>query len=449
MIIDGINFDLNRFIKAKPGKGQLQFEFTAPSLVSSDKVRFKYKLADFDKDWTDAGTRRTAYYTNIPPGRYRFTVIACNSDGVWNTTGASLDLILSPHFYQTHLFIAFCVVLISGLCFGIYRLRINHLKANEQRLLRLVDERTQALQEQVREKERAHADLAEAQQNLIELSRRSGMAEVATGVLHNVGNVLNSVNVGASVISTKLREFRIDHLSAAIEMLNEHAHDLSQFVELDAKGQRVLPYLTKLTRHLQTERGQVLNEVETLTTHIDHIKEIVATQQDYAKASALIEKVPLQKLVDQALKMVQASLGRHQIEVVREIEDVPELPVVKHKVVEILINLIRNAKQAIVEHNGPLRQIRIRVWRHAQDHVRIEVQDSGLGLPPENLTRIFAHGFTTKRNGHGFGLHSGALAAQQMQGSLWAESRGPGFGATFILELPVSAAATVPEMAAK
>ena len=445
--IDGINFDLERSIKAKPGKGRLQFEFTALSLVSSDKVRFKYKLDDFDKDWTDAGTRRAAYYTNIPPGRYRFTVIACNSDGVWNTTGASFDLILLPHFYQTRLFIAVCIALISGLCFGIYRFRINHLKANQRRLARLVDERTQALQEQIREKERAHAELAEAQQNLIELSRRSGMAEVATGVLHNVGNVLNSVNVGASVINGKLRDSRIDHLSAAIDMLNEHAHDLSRFVESDPKGQRVLPYLTKVTRHMQTERTQVLHELETLTTHIDHIKEIIAAQQDYAKVSALIETVSVQKLVDQALRMVEASLGRHQIQVIREIEDVPELPVAKHKVVEILINLIRNAKQAIVEHNGPLRQIRICVRRHAEDHVRIEVHDSGIGLPPENLTRIFAHGFTTKRHGHGFGLHSGALAAKQMQGALWAESKGLGFGASFILELPVRVPATAPEMA--
>jgi signal transduction histidine kinase len=338
---------------------------------------------------------------------------------------------------------------VAGLCFGIYGYRVNRLKLNERRLMHLVDERTQALQEQVNEKEKALADLAKAQQNLIELSRRSGMAEVATGVLHNVGNVLNSVNIGASVLSSKLRDSRIEHLSAAIDMLQEHAGDLSRFVEGDPKGRRLMPYLVKLATHLRSERTEVLTELENLTTHVDHIKKIVATQQDYAKVSALIEVVSVARLVDDALRMVGASFDRHRIEVFREIDDVPDIAAAKHQVLEILVNLLRNAKQAVVEHSGPERQICIRVRQYGQDHIRIEVQDTGTGLPPENLTRIFAHGFTTKPNGHGFGLHSGALAARQMQGSLWAESKGLGFGATFILELPVNAGTRtpVPEMA--
>jgi two-component system, NtrC family, sensor kinase len=272
------------------------------------------------------------------------------------------------------------------------------------------------------------------------------MAEVATGVLHNVGNVLNSVNVGASVISSKIQDLRTNNLSAAVSMLQEHAHNLSNFVENDAKGQRVLPYLENLARHLHSERNQVLEELSSLTTHIDHIKEIVATQQDYAKASTLTESVSISTLVEHALKMSEASLNRHDVAVIREIDDVAEIAVPKHKVVEILVNLIRNAKQAIIAHNGPQREMRIRVKNHATDRIRIEVEDTGVGLSPENLTRVFAHGFTTKRDGHGFGLHAGALAARQMGGSLWAESKGTGLGATFILELPVSAAAMTPEM---
>jgi signal transduction histidine kinase len=230
-------------------------------------------------------------------------------------------------------------------------------------------------------------------------------------------------------------------------MLQEHAFDLSRFVETDSKGQRLMPYLIKLAAHLQSERAEVLTELESLTTHVDHIKKIVATQQDYAKVSTLIEVVSVHRSIEDALRMVGASFDRHRIHVFREIDDVPDIMAAKHQILEILVNLLRNAKQAVVEHNGPERQIRICVRRHGQDHIRIEVHDTGTGLPPENLTRIFAHGFTTRRNGHGFGLHSGALAARQMQGSLWAESKGLGFGATFILELPVNAAKPVPEMA--
>jgi ligand-binding sensor domain-containing protein/signal transduction histidine kinase len=443
--VDGADFAANPHFRAKPGKGQLEFEFTALSLVAPEKIRFKYKLEGFDKDWVEAGTRRAAYYTNIAPGEYRFTVIACNNDGVWNSTGASLPFRLSPHFYQTPLFIAFCLALVAALSLAAYRLRINHLIANEKKLVRLVNERTQSLREEVQAKERARAELAQAQQHLMELSRRSGMAEVATGVLHNVGNVLNSVNVGASVISEKMRNSRLDNLAAAVKLLEEHTVDFSEFVEKDPKGQRLLPYLSKLASHLQIERRQVLMEVEALTTHVDHIKEIVSTQQDYAKVSALIEMIYLPKLVEDAYRMVEPNFKRHHVKFRADFEDVPSVPAARHKVLDILVNLLSNAQHAVIEHNGPQRQVFVTVKRNGDDRVRVSVQDSGIGLSSENLTRIFAHGFTTKREGHGFGLHSGALAARQMRGSLRAESDGIGHGATFILELPALDSTATPE----
>lgn len=444
--IDGNGFGLKNSVEAQPGEGELEFTFTAPALSGADRIRFRYKLDGFDKAWVDAGQRRTAYYTNIPPGKYRFAVNAYSVDGAWTAPETSVEVSLLPHFYQTGVFLVSCVGFALAICFGFFRLRIRQIRRNEQRLMVLVDERTQALQEQILAKERANAELAQAQQSLIELSRRSGMAEVATGVLHNVGNVLNSVNVGASVVTSKLRDSRVDNLMQAVHMLETNSGNLSQFIESDPKGQRVLPYLGKLAHHLQSERAQVLKEMEGLTGHIDHIKEIVATQQDYARASALTERVSISKLVNQALAMVEASLSRHHVEVVVEVQDVPEIVAVKHKLVEILVNLIRNAKQAVIEQNGPLRQVRICVRNYREDRIRIEVNDTGVGLGPENLTRVFAHGFTTKRDGHGFGLHSGALSAKQMGGSLWAESDGPGLGATFILELPVTAEITDPVM---
>lgn len=441
MTVDQRAFDPHLPVQAPPGAGQLEFTFSAPMLTGAEKIRFRYKLEGFDKAWTEAGQRRTAYYTNIPPGDYRFLVDAYSSDGTWNRSGSSVAVRLLPHFYQTYSFLLLCIAAIIAIGFVVYELRMRRLRANERRLVGLVNERTEALQEQIRAKERAHEELGQAQQSLIELSRRSGMAEVATGVLHNVGNVLNSVNVGAAVLSSKVRESRVDNLISAVGMLEDHSQDLSSYIHSDPKGQRLLPYLTKLAQHLQSERKQMLEELVGLTGHIDHIKEIVATQQDYAKASALMETVSVSKLVDQALTMVEASLSRHHVEVILDIEPVPDILAVKHKVIEIMVNLFRNAKQAVIEQNGPLRQVRICVKREGLDYIRIEVHDTGVGLSPENLTRVFAHGFTTKQDGHGFGLHSGALSARQMGGSLRAESRGPGLGATFIFELPVTTAA--------
>ena len=433
--IDGKAFDLIRGVRAKPGKGQLQIEFSAPSLKVPHKIRFRYKLEGFDKEWIEAGERRTAYYTNIPPGDYRFRVIVGDTNGNWNTQSASVVVVLSPHFYQTYLFVGLCALLTISLGVGTYRFRIARLRINEKRLVQLVAERTSALQEQIVAKEQAHAELADAQKNLMELSRRSGMAEVATGVLHNVGNVLNSVNVSAGIIDDKLRELRLEQLSSSVKLLEQHLPKLSEFTTIDSRGQRLIPYMVKLSAHLQGERQQVLTEIASLTKNIEHIKQIVAAQQTHAKVSALTELVSLQDLIEDAITLIEMS--SKELQITRDFGDVPKVHAAKHSLLEILVNLLSNAKHALLDHGCSTRCVRVSLQLVSPERVRIEVQDSGVGIPQENLTRIFSHGFTTKPNGHGFGLHSGALCARQMGGSLWAESQGLGSGATFILELPV------------
>jgi signal transduction histidine kinase len=192
----------------------------------------------------------------------------------------------------------------------------------------------------------------------------------------------------------------------------------------------------------------MLQEVESLTRHIDHIKEIVSAQQSYGAVSGLIETVSLPDLVEDAIRIIEPSLSRHGIRLERDNEAVPPVAVDKHQVLQILLNLLRNAEDAIDEAKKPEKVIQVRISRSKDNRVRIEVRDNGVGLAPENLTRIFAHGFTTKPHGHGFGLHSGALAAKQMGGTLWAESDGPGLGAIFRLELPLAATTVSPAIGA-
>ncbi|MCC6590674.1 MAG: HAMP domain-containing protein [Bryobacterales bacterium] len=315
-------------------------------------------------------------------------------------------------------------------------------EANETLELRVL-ERTRELKEEVQAKEAAYAQLAEAQQRAIDLSRQAGMAEVATSVLHNVGNVLNSVNVSASIVAGKAKESRVENLLALAQMLERHASDLPDFLTHDAKGQRAIPYLVKLSKHLQEERQITLREAALLTHHVGHIKEIVARQQSYAKASGLIELISLSELVEDTIQIVRTGIERHGIQLACEFEDIPRVPLDKHSVLQILLNLLRNAIQAIKEGANPEKRIVIRVNRCDPNRYRIAVSDTGIGLPPENLTRIFSHGFTTRQDGHGFGLHSGANAARQMGGTLRAESDGPGLGATFTLELPINAQQTL------
>ena len=282
----------------------------------------------------------------------------------------------------------------------------------------------------------AEAELESAHQRLLETSRLAGMAEVATDVLHNVGNVLNSVNVSCSITIDRVKASRIANLSKAAALLMEHRERLGEFFTSDPRAQQIPAYLQALAEHFEHEQSGLLQELEQLLKHIDHIKQIVAMQQSYAKVAGVIETVNPTQLVDDAIQINGAALTRHEVQLRCEFDSVPMIQTEKHRVLQILVNLIRNAKYALDEAKRPDKLLTIKLGRNGGDHVKIEVVDNGVGIPAENLTRIFGHGFTTRRNGHGFGLHSSALAIKELGGSLTAHSDGVGKGATFTLLLP-------------
>jgi signal transduction histidine kinase len=294
------------------------------------------------------------------------------------------------------------------------------------------------LEAEIAERKRMEIEVGKTHQELLAASRQAGMAEVATGVLHNVGNVLNSVNVSATIIADQLKSSKVSGLGKAVALMQEHAADLGAFIAADPRGKQLPIYLGQLTEHLGAEQDTQLKELELLRKNIEHIKDIVAVQQSYATVSGVTETVDLSGLVDDALRMNAGSLERHDVQVVRNYQDLEPIQVDKHKVLQILVNLIRNAKFACDESNAKNKEIRLRLARNGDGRIKIEVKDNGVGIPKENLTRIFAHGFTTRRQGHGFGLHSGALAAKEMGGKLHVHSDGPGLGATFTLELPLN-----------
>jgi len=143
------------------------------------------------------------------------------------------------------------------------------------------------------------------------------------------------------------------------------------------------------------------------------------------------------ELVEDALRIHEIELERHDVSVIRQYDNgLPSITVDRHKVMQILLNLIRNAKYACEDSQRNDKRVTVRITGDEQ-WIKISITDNGVGIPAENLTRIFSHGFTTRKNGHGFGLHSGALAAREMGGELLVKSDGPGTGATFILELPL------------
>lgn len=285
-------------------------------------------------------------------------------------------------------------------------------------------------------------ELKDASRKLLETSRRAGMAEVATSVLHNVGNVLNSVNVSCSVVADRLSRARIGSVSRTAELLSDHADDLPGFLTTHPTGKILPDFLAKIAEKLTADQTEALCELRLLAKNLDHIKEIVAMQQSYAKVSGVKETVEVAELVDDSLRMNEGSLSLRNVTVIREISPTPPIVVERHKALQIIVNLLRNAGHACVDSGVPDKRITVRV-EPRDGAVAIAVIDNGIGIPAENVTRVFAHGFTTKPNGHGFGLHNGAVAAREMGGALTVESPGPGCGATFTLLLPVDAATAV------
>jgi signal transduction histidine kinase len=277
--------------------------------------------------------------------------------------------------------------------------------------------------------------LNRTQRQLMEASHRAGMAEVASSVLHNVGNVLNSVNVSAGAAREIVETSHAGGLGKAVKLLREHQADLGAFLTSDPKGKKLIDFLERLAEVLREEGTRVRGELESLQKNIDHIKVIVSMQQSHARShSGVVERFAAVDVIEDAVKLV-GTWGAG-IDLVRDVGSVPEVETDRHKLLQILTNLLSNARQALGD--CPRKQVTVRLHARAEwDRFTIEVEDTGGGITEENLKNIFHHGFTTRKEGHGCGLHSSANAARSMGGTLTAHSEGAGLGAKFVVELPI------------
>jgi PAS domain S-box-containing protein len=284
---------------------------------------------------------------------------------------------------------------------------------------------------------RAQDELEMTHKRLVESSRSAGMAEVATDVLHNVGNTLNSINVSCALILDRVKQRSFANLAKIPELLRQKTGQLDLFLTSDAQGKCIPEYLDLAAQTFQEDQAFLVDELTQLRRHIEHINQIVSMQQSYARVAGLEEALDVRQLIEDAIEINAAGLDRHDVHVRREIDALPLILVDKHKVLQILVNLISNAKYALSESGRADKLLTLRARPELEGYISLQVEDNGVGIPAENLTRIFAHGFTTRRGGHGFGLHSGALAARELGGSLSAHSEGQGKGATFTLRLPL------------
>jgi PAS domain S-box-containing protein len=287
-------------------------------------------------------------------------------------------------------------------------------------------------------RKQAERRLGEMHRTLMDVSRQAGMAEIATGVLHNVGNTLNSVNISTGLVIDQLRKSRLPGLARATALLRERSSDLTSFLTREPQGQKLPAYLSALSDQLQEEHAAMLQEMRALRDSVDHIKSIVSMQQRHARAAGTVEQLSVPTLVDEALRLHATSFERLGIHIECDYADVPPIPVDRHRLLQILVNLLNNARQALTASDVQNKRLTIHVHPASERGLLLlQVTDNGIGITQENLTRVFTQGFTTKKEGHGFGLHISALAAEEMKGRLTCASPGPGQGATFTLELPL------------
>jgi two-component system NtrC family sensor kinase len=320
--------------------------------------------------------------------------------------------------------------------------RLQERKRAELELERRIEERTRDVTQANQQLQESLSELRATQRKLMDASRRAGMSDVATSVLHNVGNVLNSVNVSTEVIAETLGNSRVRGLQKVASVLREHRGDLSAFFSSDPVGRRLPDYLLQLAVAVESERTQLLDEVGSLRKNVEHIKVIVSLQQANARsAMGLVEAFSYSEAIDDALRLVSESFSDHHIQVVRDFPEAPlEIVADRHMLLQIITNLLSNARHAVQSGDAAGKEILLRL-RTEEGFARLEVQDNGCGIRREHLARIFGHGFTTKRGGHGFGLHGAACATTEMGGRLAAHSDGPGRGARFTLDVPLSRAA--------
>lgn len=304
-----------------------------------------------------------------------------------------------------------------------------------------------AIEGDISERKKNEKDKENLSRELQDAARQAGMAEIATGVLHNVGNVLNSINVSTNCLVRSRRESPLKSFAKANALIQENRDDLANFFTKNKRGTLLPDFFDSLLKSLENEQEREIEELNELADHVAHVNEIVAFQQSYAKRGGVTESVDLAGAIDGVLKMNANSFKGIQISVAKDYQDQIVLALNKHKFLQIIINLVTNAKHAICDTDGDQRLLNVSI-RKVNGFAEISVTDSGIGISATNLAKIFGHGFTTKKNGHGFGLHSSALAAQEMGGSLEVSSPGEGCGATFTLKIPLEKAHELKETTA-
>jgi signal transduction histidine kinase len=297
----------------------------------------------------------------------------------------------------------------------------------------LIKQANQTLEFKIEERS---LELKKVQKIALQNAHSLGMAEISNGILHNIGNIVNSANISISEISSVLTDSKMVGFLKANDLLKNNKNNLEFYLTQDPSGKLLPQYFLHIGEVISRELEKVNLETQNLAKKIHLIKDVVITQQSYARGDILNEEIHMAKLLEEIISMQNSSFSRHSIQIVRKFQEIPTVQSQKIKVSHILLNLLKNAKEAMDSTDASKRILTVETeYDEKNGLVLVKVSDTGEGILPENLNKIFNHGFTTKKKGHGFGLHFCANAMKEMGGSLTVQNNTT--GVTFVLGFKV------------
>ncbi len=265
--------------------------------------------------------------------------------------------------------------------------------------------------------------------------KAAGKADIANSVLHNIGNVLNSVNVSASLMETKLEKSKITQFLMANQLLEEHMENLADFFTNHPKGKILPQFFLRLGDELAKEGKLLSAEVRKVASMTNTMRDIIETQQMLAKMGSS-ETQDLIQVIEEALGTQQDAINRMGVVVTRNFQTGRPIRAQRAKLIHVFINIIKNGIEAMVDLSREERILILETGESEEGAIFCRIIDQGIGMGPDIMDRIFSHGFTTKKDGHGFGLASCAKAMEEMKGRIEVESEGPGMGSCFSLYFP-------------
>lgn len=435
-------------------QGVLTLSYSANSYKNLGKTWFRWRLLKGqDVNWTSPSLARSTTLSDLPPGTYVWEVQASSDSHQWEGPIRRLTITIQPSIWTRWWALASIAIVAIGIIVLIVYAYNRHQIRRSRRLERLIEDRTQEIAGKNSELEEKTEELTattttlsstlhqlqEMQDQLVETARTTGKAEIATNVLHSVGNVLNSLNVSVGILSQRTENSHAIKLSRLADMVQKHQTDLAAFISSDPRGKNVPNYLIQLSKVLEEEVASNLQELGAMNDDIEHIKNVIAAQQTHAKSTSIIDEVAIRELCDNALSIIGSERSHNKIKIVNEVPARIVIKNDKHRLLDITLNLISNAIDAIDEQKPEAGLVTLRAQQTKDaSEIELTITDNGVGIAPEVQEKLFQHGFTTKAKGHGFGLHSCAIAANVLGGHLTLSSPGKGLGATATLSLPLT-----------